>query len=367
MRTQLTSRTFAVADVNPATHPLPEIAPRDAYQQFLQISVEACSRPAHPLVACSGSHPLILALHYAFAYHHPLVLSPDIIWLTLCQGFSQHVNRHAETLRSRLVAHEGRQVLTVRRTGFIKGSPENDWPGVFSEFSAQLRHHLGETHTLLLADFSTTGPIERAASELVLMEAMQAYFEYRLMTTCGIPSITLEGTVADWISIAQRVRQFDQFDLTWWTTPLIPVLDQFVAAARGEIDRDFWDSIYKWHGRKGSGSPFVSGWIQKLFPYLLDYSDRLRPNPWINTELATRGPDTPDFTITPARVPFVWEHLRTTFDMVFVGGLMGVTQDPATLSLKPSIGWAVSDPQQPRTQPADGPRVLVPGWHSRQP
>jgi hypothetical protein len=35
--------------------------------------------------------------------------------------------------------------------------------------------------------FSTTGPIERAGSEVVLMSAMKNYINFLLVTRCGYP------------------------------------------------------------------------------------------------------------------------------------------------------------------------------------
>ena len=42
----------------------------------------------------------------AYADHRPIVLSPDIIWNVIAQGFSQHVNNNPEALRDRIVYHE---------------------------------------------------------------------------------------------------------------------------------------------------------------------------------------------------------------------------------------------------------------------
>lgn len=54
-------------------------------------------------------HPLVQAVHLAFSDHRPLVLTPDCIWLTIVQGFGQHVNENAEALRGRIVHHEGKK------------------------------------------------------------------------------------------------------------------------------------------------------------------------------------------------------------------------------------------------------------------
>ncbi len=355
-----TTTTFAVSPVTPSTEPLQVVPYHEAVTEFLCGKVESCSQYHGQLVSKVRIHPLIHALHLAFADHRPLCFSPDIIWLTLTQGLSLHINANAERLRHHFVKHEGKAKIVVRRDDFVKGSPENPWPEVFQEFSAAIQSHIGDAHRLIVADFSTTGPVERAASEIALMDAMQAYFTFELHTICGIPSITLEGTPDDWRSIAKRAREFRRFGLDWWIDALEPLLNQFVDAASGKIDQAFWDSIYKRDGKAGCGrGPFVTGWIVNLFPYLnpssdnlpfLDSIDALQPdpaatfrrNPWIGLEPSrVSGPIFDHFPHLPAKVPFLWDYKRTKYQMEFIGGLIGIKQDPQTLCLRPEIGWAV--------------------------
>ena len=351
-----TARTFAVSSVPPTTEPLPEIPYYQAVADLLSSPIESCSRYRGQLVAEVRSHPLIAALHAAFSYHHPICLSPDMIWLTLTQGLATHINVNAEELRHHFVQHEGKLKIKVIRDDFVKGSPENPWSEVFTEFSEKIREHIGEAHTLIVADFSTTGSIERAASEVVLLDAMQSYFEYEVHTRCGIPTITLEGTVEDWRSIAQRVEEFARFDLEWWVKAVRPILEQFVAASAGSVDRKFWDSIYKYQGAAGSGSPYITGWITKLFPYLVNryakyqrnyYSKTTQPlylrNPWLDSNRERRGPARDDFPNLPSKVPFKWIYLGTTYDMEFIAGIIGVSQDQKSLCLRPEIGWVVRE------------------------
>jgi hypothetical protein len=348
--------TFNVSNVRTATEPLPEVPYHQAVAAFLDSPIESCSRYHGQLVANVRSHPLIGALHAAFATHRPICLSPDVIWLTLTQGLAHHINANAEQLRHHFVQHEGKLVVVVERDDFAKGSPENTWPEVFAEFSSRIREHIGDAHGLIVADFSTTGPVERAASEVVLLDAMQAFFSYEVHTLCGIPSITLEGTVEDWEAIARRVREFRRFDLAWWIEPLQPIVDQFVEAASGKVKRRFWDSIYKWQGPRGSGSPQVTGWIFTLFPYLNNPQAKyggmfggttsappLHRNPWLGAFSSRHGPGRDAFPSLPPRAPFLWRHLGTDYAMEFIGGLIGVYQDPQTLCLRPEIGWVIRE------------------------
>jgi hypothetical protein len=382
MKTATMLQEFRVADVNQATTPLREILYHNAVESFLQEFVlegagagrfgglyahgqvgfaqgfvESCSQYHGKLVATPLCHALLGALHFAFADHRPLCLSPDIIWLTLTQGLANHININAERLRRQCVRHDGQLTIVVRRDEFIKGSPENPWPGVFAEFSEHIRGYIGEAHRLIVPDFSTTGAVERAAAEVVLLDAMQAYFRYEVRTACGIPQILLEGSAEDWQTIGRRVQEWRRFDLDWWVKPLQSILDQFIAAAQGRVDRNFWNSIYKWNGAAGSGQPpYVSGWILKMFPYLnpVNKSFRAQPgtpslcrNEWLNQAPAVRhGPGLDRFPQLPARAPFLWKYYDQEFDMEFVGGLVGIRQDPESLALRPEIGWAILDKQK---------------------
>jgi hypothetical protein len=407
-----TGTTFEVSRVSRATKPLPEVpylqavgsllgepfrretqrlrdhlgwcerdpgaagGERDAYAQQLRQRqavlkaeeaaatrpFEACSRYHGWLVDGVRAHPVLTALHRAFTQHRPLCLSPDMVWLLLCQGVAHHINLHAQRLRSRLVRHQGKVRIIVRRDDFVKGSPENPWGEVVGEFSARIREHAGPVHDLFVPHFSTTGPAERVAAEIVLLDAVKCYFRYVLQTLCGIPAVTLEGTAADWQELAGRAREFARFDLGWWLTPLEPILQEFAAAAGGRVRRPFWESVYKFGGFSGGGA--VTGWIAAFFPYfkggdgaatvqnpcLAEGGEKLRAllaGEWDERRFDLGGPSPGDFPGGLARAPFVWEYLGTGLDMELLGGFVGVAQDPATLALRPEVGWATREAARP--------------------
>jgi hypothetical protein len=371
-----------VARVTPATEALKEVASKVAveslltkptwpYSRWLRQDATESRQPTRPVEACSEGqgqlvagvrfHPVVAAIHLAFDGHRPLVLSPDILWLLVAQGFANHVNANAERLRSRFVKHAGKAVIAVRRDDFIKGSPDNPWPEMFDELTGQIREHMGEaTHDLLLPSFSTTGVAERAAAQVVLLDAMQSFFSYEFHSLCGIPQIVLEGTADDWETLAERTRSLGRFGLKWWTGALRPILDELVAAARGRVNLRFWQSIYK--QESGSGGPYTTGWITAFFPYLKNWhtGHATEMNPWLEQggkplhELLyppvesdphrfRRGPTTDEFPSGLARAPFRWSYLDLSYQMELLGGFVGVRQDAATLRLRPEIGWAVRE------------------------
>lgn len=350
--------TFSVSDVELAREPMPLLDRASAIPSlFAARRVEQCWESDAPLVRATDANALAQAAHDAFYMHQPLVLSPDAVWLTLAQGFAQHVALNAEALRHRFVQHTGKKKLVVERADFFLGQP-NPWPEAFAAFSEQIAAHVGKMRDLVVADFSTTGPLERAASEVALMDAFQAYFEYEMMCGCGIPSVTLLGTPDDWRSVRRRAAMLSEVGLEWWTEPLMPILDQLVSAAEGRAEPGFWRSFFRY--QSGSGPSELTGWILLLFPYLKKFEgDRtsLERNPYLRgwekalriAETRTswiRGPEGPALHAVPsslssAPVNFVDVRDGSKHAIRFVAGLFGVTQEPKTMALAPEFGWAV--------------------------
>lgn len=320
-------------------------------------TIEAFSSSDAPLVCASDAHALAQAAHDAFYLHYPLVLSPDAVWFCLAQGFAHHIALNAEALRARFVGHQGKQKLLVERPDFFLGQP-NPWPEAFAAFSDQIAAHIGRLRDLVVAEFSTTGPVERAASEVVLMDTFQPYFEYEMLCGCGIPSITLLGTVDDWKSVRRRAAMLSEFGLETWTDALLPVLDEVVRTAEGHVDPGFWRSFFRY--QSGSGPSELTGWILVLFPYLKTFDrdgERLASNPYLSRwEPALRiaekrtdwrfMPEGPGLGAIPssiagAPVKFVDARDGSIHPLRFVAGLFGTTQDAVTSALAPEFGWAI--------------------------
>jgi hypothetical protein len=335
--------------------------------------VEACSSRLSKLVKNVNVHPLVAAIRLAYTDHRPLCLSPDTIWLALVQGVAQHVRLHAGTLRHRFVSHLGQMELAIQVNAarFHWGSPENPWPEAVDLFSERIHDHVGEVQSWFLPDFTTTGPVEKAASQIVLMDAMEKYFTYKLgRVICGIPYVVLEGTADDWRALGERAARFREFDLDWWLDPLQEVLARFQDAAAGQVDEAFWKSVYRVYQPDEPCSPKSAlGWFILLFPYLSGakgISGDAR-NPWLAGDRPLAEMLDPARTIQRlkgrresfllesalptglSRVPFVWQDLLDngatlrTRTMEFIAGFLGVSQDQRTRRLRPEIGWSVCD------------------------
>lgn len=366
--------TFAVSPVEPSSTALTRVPLRALLAARRVDGVDGCGANAPELCVLPTTggphagntlalHGFIAALRAAFDLHLPLVLSPDDVWLCVAQGFAAHVTASAEALSSRFVRHEGTEHIVVRRDEFSKGAPDNPWPEVFAAFSDKLAEHIGRKRDLVVADFSTTGPVERAVSEVVLLDAVRSYFTYEFRSFCGIPSVTLLGTEDDWRRMRVRVENLAEFDLKWWCNTLLPVIDQLIAASRGRADVDFWRSIYKL--KSASGGPYVTGWCNALFPYVREDRGDLVRNPWAAGWLKGMsspmggGTTDPGFPSGLSSAPFMWNDRGALHPMRFVGGFVGVAQS-ADGAVRPAQAWAVcDDTNAPSDDPA--PSAKAPG------
>lgn len=388
------SITFTVDDVIPGTKALPTHPVKEAIKGILSAPnspLESWSRDtAELLVAPPDLQPFLSAVTAAYHNHYPIIFSPDMIWLQILQGLASHVNANADDLRHHFVSHEGKKLIEIRRDRFVKGNPNNDWEGAFAEFSTKMRGHIGaETHDLIASSYSTTGPAEQAAMNVALMDAMQSYFTYGMTSSCGFPSVTLEGSEDDWRTLRTRAAKLAQFDLDWWMKALLPVLDQFIETSAGRPDKDFWCNFYKLQS-VGSGTPHIHGHINTLYPYLgkkrptkerlvSDFEvyirntkymgrmsesaivehikkfasrlkdgngslkDTLRRNPFIGrTDLKLReGMTTKDVSTKMNSAPMVWNYHGKMLQMELLAGFIGSTQNSKTLAIRPKVGWAV--------------------------
>lgn len=301
-----------------------------------------------------GEDVVFQMLLKAWCQHLPVVLSPDVVWLLICQQFSYYVNQNPEQMRPLLVSHEGQKMLAVK-TGDLF-SQQADWTGLIRDFAGEIGKYTSDGFaTTFIGDFSTTGPDERIVSEVTLMSVVKPYFDYVAVNAiCGIPSITLTGTPEDWRQVQAKARSLERYGLGWWASELEPILEAFVNASEGHPDYWFWKDIVKKSRPRRIQGPSCSrqrthptqfdGWFLKLFPF---------GNGGRTPDKVTLLHTMPAETVA---VPFTYQIVDgagvvlSETPMELVAGIVGVQQDETTLMLTPKIGWFVRTVNQPSSE-----------------
>ena len=281
----------------------------------------------------------------AYADHRPIVLSPDIIWNLIAQGFCQHVNNNPEALRDRIVYHEKGKIKLTITTNEELHSPNVKWDKLLDAFDKQIAENTRDNLAdVMRADFSTTDKTARIVSQMTLMSSVKAFFDYSVIyVKCGIPSITLEGTPEDWLKVRNKAIQLRKYDLDWWLIDLIPILNEFFQASQGNVHKAFWRNIVKKDRPEkfvGGGCSWdrpteLDGWFLKLMPY--DRKGKRTPN-----KVSYEYDDMPSQVIN---VDFMYKNLETntTTPMEMLCGFVGIEVDSTTNAMRPKLGWMVCE------------------------
>ncbi|OHT08190.1 hypothetical protein TRFO_23326 [Tritrichomonas foetus] len=296
----------------------------------------ACASSLTNDLALNCDHPVLEGFVRAFIEHRPVTISPDIIWLLIVQGFSYHVEFNSEKLRSKFVDFQGKKTLKIS-TDLTDLSDPLKWENIFHSFVSQISKYTGEELTKTLTpNFSTTTPTSYTTGLISIMAAMKSYFNFCLtMFGCGIPSITIEGTLQDWEQILEKLKMIEKYELKWWVSKLYPIIEEIINTKKGKMNKDFWLQMVRYKDSKGFYDPsYIDGWICAFYPYNKEGKknslERIHDTNNLPNEVLT----------VPMKMTIINPGLpKELYQCQIYSGFFGLTQDSKTFNLKPEIGW----------------------------
>ena len=315
-----------------------DIEPYEIKEKNIKVPYHIIAKSESPDSLVSfGPNSFFNGMYQAYADHRPFVLSPDMIWLLINQGFAQHVNANHESLRKYFVNFSGKESLIVQSNKKLK-DPSLLWEEIFPQFTEQIRKEVGGNLVeTLTCNFSTTTSLEKTVSEITIMETVKSYFEFiTIMIVCGIPEITLEGTPQDWEKVLNKARGLKEYKLEWWISQLEPLLEEFVKASKGTINQEFWRNMFKCHSPKSCGAPETfDGWIIKFFPY----DNEGKRN---NLKQIVGRKKLPS-EIVKVDLKYIEAYNDTVIEtpLELWSGFIGLKQNNENFALRPQIGWMV--------------------------
>ena len=346
------SITFVVdEDLKPIEddYPMEESLKSGAYALYGILRDEGVPGDTHAIIARSfsddeffytftGKDVFFKTVVRAYAEHRPLVLSPDMIWVLISQGFARYVDAHAEEMRDMIVSHDGKMDLAVQTDKDLL-TEETDWEQILSDFTARIHENTkGDIAKTITADFSTTSVTERITSQITLMETMKNYFDFIVVyLACGIPNITLKGTPDDWQKVLDKTQQLEQIN------SLKPILREFVRASNGKPNQKFWKNMVKKNDPNkliGGGCDFreptqLDGWILKFFPN----ENGVTLDKVAHTESMPSERVYVDFKYQIIDIADGSLKLETPLQLI--AGFIGTEVDKETRALTPKMGWVV--------------------------
>ena len=351
---------FHLENKEKPTTPLKQITGRECWEKILydagvaaqDNNIKTFSETSDNLV-CFNRNACFEGFLTAFDKHYSLVLSPDMIWLLISQGIATHINENAESLRDRLVDFEGQRTLSITTERDLLEN-EQDWNWIIPAFCDSIDCNMkGQFSDLMVCNFSTTGLVERISSQITMMESVKKFFKYEVMRIgCGIPDITLLGTPDDWKEIRSRLSRLDDLDLSWWRRELEPVLDEFVNASQGKVNRKFWLDMVKQYsperrqqafcGSSGIVPAEYNGWFTVFFPFV----EKENVNPRISRTPKTVTHNTKvcsEIKKTDVLYRIIWDDHEEIHNLELWAGFIGMEMDWENRTLKPSISWMMRE------------------------
>ena len=184
-------------------------------------------------------------------------------------------------MRNFFVSHEGKKTLVVEVGPDVYGV---DYSWFLNQMTEKISHNLNVPDYVdtLRADFSTTSPGHVIVSEITVMASVQEYFEYAMMTMCGIPSLQMEGQEEDWARVKEKFLQLKSLlqpihneiglNTSWWEG-VEKICEQLVRTYNGMPDTDWWSRIFSIkHAHMSGQSDKYDGWfISQVGRLIFDY------------------------------------------------------------------------------------------------
>lgn len=249
---------------NTAEELLSIACPKEHYSEFKELIQSSFTTFDSSTPIAANANGFVHAAMSAYNQHYHLVIRPDDVWFAILTQLSLYINQHSEELRGKFVAHEGKKELEIKRSG-------NRFTNDLGKLAEAMGHKLEENivdkelRDWIMPTFTTTTKQDEVVASVIMMGAMQKYFDYKFTFMCGLPSVTLLGEQSDWEDMLARLEKLKTFgeETEVWYTLLRPVLSRFVMSFKypeaAEV-KDFWNKIAN-HESQGSGSKYYSGWI----------------------------------------------------------------------------------------------------------
>ncbi|KAK5579417.1 hypothetical protein RB653_009100 [Dictyostelium firmibasis] len=237
-----------------------------------------------------GYNSFIYSAWECYNNHNHLQIRPEDVWMAIMSQFSFYINKYNKELRSRFINFqngddddddrdgENKKIIKVFTSYPILEAP-------FDKLTIDMADEISKNikdpsiRDWIIPNFSTTTQSDKIVFSSVLMSTLKKDFIYKYGSKCGLPKVTLLGTVDDWIQLKERSLRLIEFNTNenlmnkWVNNYLLEILDNFIESSNGRPNKTWWNQIIDF--REQSGSSVLSGWLSVfcLFQENGDFED----------------------------------------------------------------------------------------------
>lgn len=298
-------------------------------------------------VQASTNNGFVRTVIDCYNRHHNLVIRPDDIWTAILTQLSFYINKNAEEFRGQFVNFDGKKTLVVQIDGTLRSAPYDLF---VTKMSDKIDENLVDktVKDWILPNFTTTNTNDIISCGIVFMATTKKYFDFVCCLMCGIPYVTLEGTVADWENILQRLEKLKSYKLDKWYDMLKAIMFEFIAAKKNAPNIGFWNRICN-HLGGGSGPSYISGWLTAFAVFDEDGNWTDHKNNEMLRMSSSNSAEEEWPVIDIAEIPsgIVNVDVKITdgeneYESVMFAGHVGYEVLEDNCTLRPQIGWGIA-------------------------
>jgi hypothetical protein len=233
-------------------------------------------------VASVHENGLIGAILFAHGNHFTLELAPDDFIMVMATAVSRFVNgknNDQDRFRERLgVRHNtGKQSIQAE----VRFGEGDNMDSIIPQFVDQIPPVLN----FLTPEFTTTQFSDIITANILTLSSYRAFYTYSSSIMCGVRSIKLKGTFADWVLLEQKYEKLKELfpEMDEWFNDFDSIMESivetvyFMEVYQGERyewglnrQKKFWKGIAAYDANLIiCGGPLHSydGWMVFLDPY----------------------------------------------------------------------------------------------------
>ena len=139
--------SFEVDKVIKAKNYLPEQKTDSAYKYKIQKQIKFIP-PEHQniTIVSTKNNAFIQTIQNCYDEHRPLILSPDIIWLTITQAISIHINQNFDTYKNKIFKDTSNNKLEIFKREDSLSFRKDYWSSIITRISNETNKNVNDDY-----------------------------------------------------------------------------------------------------------------------------------------------------------------------------------------------------------------------------